>query len=320
MPLDPDIALMLARQEAGGYRGLAGLPPAHARAALRALTGVDRRDPADLPSVGSVEHLDLAPGIGARVYRPAAEGPVPTVVFLHGGGWVVGDLDTHDVPARLLCAEVQAVVVSVDYRLAPETRFPGAAEDALAATLAVIDRIGEFGGDDGSVVLAGDSAGANLAAVTALRLRDDGVPIAAQLLLYPAVDPAGDYPSRSENAVGYFLTDTDMRWFFDQYVGTDLTAEAAAALPSHPLLAPLRAADLSGVAPAVIATAEFDPLRDEGDAYADALRLAGVPVVHRRFPGLVHGFYGLPFPAAAAATSWAHASLRGMLEEDGPRR
>ncbi|WP_328707959.1 alpha/beta hydrolase [Streptomyces mesophilus] len=257
----------------------------------------------------------LAGSLPSRVYRPQATAPVPTVVYLHGGGWVAGDLDTHDVHARTLCRDLDAVVVSVDYRLAPEHRFPAAVEDAYAALTWVAQHVDAFGDDPARLAVAGDSAGATLSAVCAQQAHADGLPLAAQLLVYPSTDMGGAYPSRTENGEGYFLTTTELHWFFEQYLGVVPSYHAFAAFGADPRVAPLRAKGLSGLAPAVVATAEYDPLRDEGDAYAEALRRAGVRVEHRRFGGLVHGFYGMAHisPAAGEATAWIHAALKRLL-------
>ena len=313
MPLDPGTAAMLQQLRDQGAPPMAAGTPAQARAGLRAVSRVDQRDPAMLPPVDSVREEVLVGSLRARVYRPAASGPVPTVVYLHGGGFVIGDLDTHDLPARLLVIDVGAVVVSVDYRLAPEHPYPAGVDDASAAVEAVASRIGDFGGDPARLVVAGDSAGANLAAVAALRAREGGPELAAQLLLYPTVDPGGEYPSRVENAEGYFLTDEDMRWFFRQYTGFEPDDPEALRLAVDPEIAPLRAASLAGLPPAVVATAQYDPLRDEGEAYATALADAGVRVERRRFDGLIHGFYGSPLPGPLAATHEINAMLKSLL-------
>jgi acetyl esterase len=242
----------------------------------------------------------------------------PTVVFFHGGGWVAGDLETHDRQARLIAIETGAVVVSVDYRRPPETRFPGAFEDALAAVRQVIADIGEFGGDHSRVGVAGDSAGGNLAAAVAIACRDAGIKLAAQLLAYPVIDVAGNYadlkvnaryPSRAENAEGYFLSRAVMEWFAGHYLedpgqGVDWR------------VSPLRAKSLAGVAPAVVCTAWFDPLRDEGKAYADALAAAGVATKYHHGAGLIHGYFGLgdASETARAEAQRARADFKAMLD------
>lgn len=286
MPVDPDLVPLLEL--------IATAPPMHAgspeaaREAYRRLT-VQARAPEQVVPVASVEHATV-PGpageIPVRVYRPEAAGPVPTIVFFHGGGWVVGDLDTHDNMARTLCRDCSAVVVSVDYRLAPEAPFPAAVEDALAATRFVLEHAEKLGGD-ARVAVAGDSAGANQAAVVAQQLRDEGAPaLAGQLLVYPATDVTGDHPSRLENAEGYLLDLATMAWFLGHYA-------ADAGLHEDPRLSPLRHQDLAGLPPAVVVTAEYDPLRDEGQAYAAALTRAGVPTDVRCFEGLIHGFFDM---------------------------
>jgi acetyl esterase len=254
--------------------------------------------------------------LASRVYRVSSD-PSPTVVFFHGGGWVAGDLETHDRQARSLAIETGAVVVSVDYRRPPEVRFPGAFEDAFAAVRDVAGRIGEFGGDNNRIGVAGDSAGGNLAATSAIACRDAGIKLAGQLLVYPAVDASGNYadakenarfPSRAENAEGYFLSRAVMEWFAGHYLADK--AEGA-----DWRVSPLRAKNLAGVAPAVIATAWFDPLRDEGAAYAGALVNAGVAVKYHPGEGLIHGYFGLgeASEVAKAEAQRARADFRAML-------
>jgi acetyl esterase len=312
MPLDPETAMFLQELLARGIPATADSDVPTARAVLRGIAGVDRRDRASLPPIAEIRDSVLG-GVPVRIYRPSVSTTVPTVVYLHGGGFVIGDLDTHDLPVRLLATDLGAVVVSVDYALAPERPFPAGVDDAWAAFRAVAASIEDLGGDPQRLVVAGDSAGANLAAVTAIRARDEGVPLAAQLLAYPTVDPGGDYVSRGENAEGFFLTARDMDWFFHHYVGVDPASPEARALLDDPRIAPLRTPDLAGVAPAVIATAEYDPLRDEGVAYAAALVAAGVPVWHRTYPGLIHGFYGTPLEASLRATHEIDAALADLL-------
>ena len=231
----------------------------------------------------------------ARVYRPHAEGPLPTVLFLHGGGFVIGDLDTHDLACRTVAEHSRAVVVSLDYRLAPEHPFPAAVEDTLAAAEWLVEHTAELGGDHRTGV-AGDSAGGNLAAVTAQHLRDRGHELTAQLLIYPVTEMGADTDSFRDNAEGYFLDAETVLGFGAQYAGP------AGVDTGVPRLSP-RHGDLAGLAPAVVVTAQFDPLRDDGDGYARALAAAGVRVEHRQFPGLIHGFVdmGRHSPAADVA-------------------
>jgi acetyl esterase len=314
-PLDPVIAQIIPLLP---LRDPEIMTPQSAREALRALAAARAAIPP--PPVASVEDRRLkgASGpIAARVYRVSRERS-PTVVFFHGGGWVAGDLETHDRQARLLAIETGAVVVSVDYRRPPETRFPGAFEDAFAATRDVVGGIAEFGGDDARVGVAGDSAGGNLAAAVAIACRDAQINLAAQLLVYPVTDVAGNYadakenarfPSRAENAEGYFLSRAVMEWFAGHYLedaahGTDWR------------VSPLRAKTLAGLAPAIVCTAWFDPLRDEGKAYADALTAAGVATKYHHGAGLIHGYFGLGDASETARreAQRARADFKALLE------
>jgi acetyl esterase len=308
VPVDPSIAAVLAMLESAGVPPMYAGTPEAGRASFLALTA-GARTPEQLVPVASSEDGTVPGAAGdlrARVYRPEGDGPFPTVVFFHGGGWVIGDLDTHDNQARSVCRGARAVVISVDYRLAPEHPFPAAADDAVAAARYVAAHLGEFGGDD-RLAVAGDSAGGNLAAVAAQQLHADGTPVAAQFLIYPAVDSAGEYPSRVENAKGYFLEQPTMDWFYGHYA--DAWEDAA-----DPRLSPLHA-DLTGLAPALVVTAEFDPLRDEGEAYAEKLRAAGVRVEQQRYDGMIHGFFdmGPISPAAQAAIEESCARFGELL-------
>ncbi|NLU73612.1 alpha/beta hydrolase [Streptomyces sp. HNM0575] len=267
----------------------------HDAAEARRILALTMPQPPHLPPVGEVSDRlvpgpEGAPEVPVRVYRPheegSAPGGTPTVVFLHGGGWVLGSLDSHDSTVRAMCRASGAVIVSVGYRLAPEARFPEPADDAYAALCWAAENIADLGGDPGALLVAGDSAGGNLAAACTLMARERGGPaIAHQLLIYPSTDPAADTESRRVNAEGYFLTETAMRWYGAQYFGSpgDLT---------HHHAAPLRA-DLSGLPPAHVVTAGCDPLCDEGRAYAAKLRECGVPVTEAHFPGMFHGFLGV---------------------------
>lgn len=297
MPVDPHIAALLSMLEQSGAPPMYEGSPEEGRALYLQLTH-GARSPEQVVPVGATEDRTVPGAEGdlrARVYRPEGDGPFPTVVFFHGGGWVIGDLDTHDNMAREVCRGARAVVVAVDYRLAPEHPFPAAALDAVASARWVAKSLEEFGGDQ-RLALAGDSAGGNLAAVVAQALRDDGTPLVGQLLIYPAVDAEGEYPSRVENAKGYFLEKDTMDWFYGHYAGAWDDARDAR-------LSPLHGADLSGLPPAVVVTAEYDPLRDEGEAYGRALEAAGVRADVRRYDGMIHGFFDMgPFsPGAQAA-------------------
>ncbi|MET4261705.1 acetyl esterase [Bradyrhizobium sp. S3.12.5] len=314
-PLDPVIAQIIPLLP---LRDPATMTPQSARDSLRALAASRAAVPP--PPVDTVQDIKLKGGAGplnARVYRVGSV-PAPTVVFFHGGGWVAGDLETHDRQARNLAIETGAVVVSVDYRRPPETRFPGAFEDAFTATSDVFNRVAEFGDDAKRLGVAGDSAGGNLAAATAIACRDVGIKLAAQLLVYPVTDVVGGYadarenarfPSRAENAEGYFLSRAVMEWFAGHYL-----ADASHATDWR--VSPLRAASLAGLAPAIVTTAWFDPLRDEGAAYARALETAGVKVKHHEGAGLIHGYFGLgdASEVARAEAQRARADFKALLE------
>lgn len=248
-------------------------------------------------SVREVVLAGAAP-IVARVHRPAGAGPrAPGVVYLHGGGWVLGDVAGYSTTCSWLAARARAVVVSIDYRRAPEARFPAAVDDAVRAWRAVLSRAGELGLDPSRVAVAGDSAGGNLAAVVARRARAHDVRAPrAQLLVYPATDLRRCTSSHQTLSEGFLLTEATMEWFLEQYIDVPLR--------THPDASPLLADDHAGVCPAIIGTAGFDPLRDEGDQYAEKLSAAGVRVTHLSFAGLVHGFFGMwrASPAARAAS------------------
>ncbi len=315
MPLDPPVAAVLQLlADQGTPMSMVNGTPQEARDGFRAMT-VGIRDPATNAQVRAVEDSVIAGPAGdlaIRTYRPEADGPVPTVVYFHGGGFVIGDLDTQDDHARLICRDVNAVVVSVDYRLAPEHPFPAGFEDCLAATRWVADHIDELGGDAARIAVSGDSAGGNLAAAVAVACKDGGPSLKAQLLLYPGVDFRQDetlYPSRVENGEGYFLSAVDMAWFRDHYLGGETTHE------NDPRASVLLTEDLAGLPAAVVGTGEYDPLRDEGEAYATSLEKAGNTVVLHRFDGLIHGFFGMGAwsPASADAASQLCADLKAAL-------
>jgi acetyl esterase len=244
------------------------------------------------PELATIEDRRIDGPHGAiplRHYRPhggGEGGELPALVYFHGGGWTIGDLDTHDVICRTLAAAAGCAVVAVDYRLAPEHRFPVGLEDCWAATQWVLAEGGALGIDTGRVAVGGDSAGGNLAAAVALMARDAGMTLAYQLLIYPQLDLACDRPSHRLFAEGYMLTATSIAWFIGNYVRS--VADIADWRAS-----PLRAPSLAGVAPAFIVTAGFDPLRDEGAAYAERLAQSGVPARHAPYDGMIHGFAGM---------------------------
>jgi acetyl esterase len=260
------------------------------------------------PEIGAVSDL-RADHVPFRLYRPkgmSASTPLPALIFFHGGGWVIGDLETHDVLCRQLTAAAGISVVNVDYRLAPEHRYPAAVEDAWAAVRWVERHAAELAIDPTRLAVGGDSAGGNLAAVVALLARDHGGPsLALQVLTYPVTDVAAESPSYAEFADGFLLTRDSMRWFIEHYV-----PERKDRLDWR--ASPLRAASVAGVAPALVVTAGFDPLRDEGEAYARRLREAGVRVDTICYGGMIHGFapMGRLIESGNRAVAHAAASLR----------
>ncbi|MFE2327504.1 alpha/beta hydrolase [Streptomyces sp. NPDC059385] len=274
------------------------------------------RPAAARPRVGAVEDRSVpgppgAPPVPVRVYLPDPEqwpGPRPTVVFSHGGGWVLGDLDTHDTTARNISRAAGAAVVSVDYRRAPEHRFPAALEDVHAALCWAGAHLDELGGAPEALVVAGDSSGGNLAAASLLLARERGGPaVALQVLVYPALDAAQDSASYRSDAEGCFLTAAHMRWFWAQYLGPD-------GRPDDPLASPVRA-DPAGLPPAHVVVAGCDPLRDEGVAYHRRLNETGITSVLDVRPGLFHGFLALAgvLPVARAALDGLGGAIRSTL-------
>ena len=286
MSLDPQIAELIATLDSG-------FPPVHTMTGAQARATIRSRfvPTANPEPVGAVTDTWIpGPGgdIAVRIYRPVtAADALPVVVYAHGGGFVFCDLDSHDGLCRDLTNRTGAVLVSVDYRLAPEHPWPAAAEDLYTVTKWVADTAGTLGVNADRIVVGGDSAGGNLAAVTALMARDRGGPaLAAQLLLYPVIAADFDTDSYRLFGAGYYNPKPALQWYWDQYV-------PAAADRSHPYAAPL-GAELGGLAPAAVVIAGHDPLRDEGIAYADALEAAGVSVTRLPYPGGVHGFMTMP--------------------------
>jgi acetyl esterase len=308
--LDPTLQLALAGMHAFGINGLVvGQNAAASRAQLREMT-LGFGGPQIHVGVSEVSIPGPAGPIRARHYRASTPDPAPLVVFYHGGGWVIGDLDTHDPLCRLTCRDADVHVLSIDYRLAPEHPAPAAIDDAYAAFRWACEHAAELGATPGKVAVGGDSAGGNLAALVSLLARDDaargpGAPQPVlQWLLYPRTDFSAQTRSLSLFADGFLLTKTDIDWFNEQYLGASNIG------PADPRVSPLLADSLSDLPPALIATAGFDPLRDEGDSYAAALSAAGTDVDLRRLGSLTHGFASL-FPlgggSALAATELVSA-------------
>lgn len=289
-----------------------GLPPIQAGTPEAGRVGMRaRKDVTQAPAPEGVASQDLAaPGPGGKVpirlYRPeGATGALPVTLYLHGGGWVIGDLEVFDALCRRLCLASGAAVASVDYRLAPEHRFPAAIEDAQAALAFLRDEAAALGIDPGRIAVGGDSAGGNLATVLALHDRGATRPLAAQLLIYPATDMRADHPSVRENARGLMLEAETMEWFYGHYLGDD-------ALRHDWRASPLLAEDLSGLPQALVLTAGFDPLRDEGRAYADALSAAGTAAQYVCFARQIHGFVSMTriTPEAETAIDLSGSFLR----------
>lgn len=286
MGLDPQARFVLEQMEA------AGAPPMHTLTPEEARKTADFSQLAGIPEeVGKVENRTIPSPKGeipVRIYTPKGQGPFPALIFYHGGGWVIGNLDTVDVPCRLLTNRANCVVISVDYRMAPEHKFPAAAEDAYAAFRWVVENGFLIQVDADRVAVGGDSAGGNLAAVVALMDKESTNPsLAFQLLVYPVTNHSYETESYQENADGYLLTKDSMIWFWNHYLREKQDGQ-------NPYASPLLAENLSGLPPALVITAEFDPLRDEGEAYVNRLKEAGVQVEHTRYNGMIHGFFWMP--------------------------
>jgi acetyl esterase len=313
--LDPSLQMLLAAQKATGINGLVVADdPVATRVSNNALTRtLDERD-IRVAGIRPVSIPGPAGTIAARHYRPPAGGqPAPLVVFLHGGGWVFGDLDSHDSACRLICRDAGVHVLAVDYRLAPEHPAPAAVDDAYAAYRWAREHAAELGADPRRVAVAGDSAGGNLTAVVCRLARDAGDPMPSlQWLIYPVTDQRGQARSRSLLGDGFLLTKHDMDWFTDSYLrdsGLDRT---------DPIVSPLLADDLSGLPPALVITAGFDPLRDEGEQYAVKLQEAGVTVDHRVMTSMIHAFLNLNVLGGGVARANAEmiSALRAHLSHD----
>lgn len=310
MSLDPAVKALLDQLAANPAPKIWEGTPAEGRAMFQAMS--QALDPQGV-AIAKTENM-TAPGpagdIPVRIYTPMGGGTVlPGLVYFHGGGWVIGDLQTHEQVCRMLANESGARVVAVDYRLAPEHKFPAAVDDCFAATQWVEEQASALGIDPNRLAVAGDSAGGNLAAVVCQLAKQKGSPkIVFQLLIYPVTEARAKTASMRENAEGYFLEKAGMDWFFDQYL-------SSCEEEKDPRVSPLLASDLSGLPRAYVITAGYDPLRDEGKAYADKLNRAGVAAVHVNYDGLVHGFFNMTgvVPAAAEAVAAAGKAVREAL-------
>ncbi len=286
--LDPQAKLLIEKAEAAGNPELYELDPHAARKQFLELSKAVDVKPMN---VGSVEN-QLIPGpagkIALRFYRPTGvQGNAPALIYFHGGGWVIGDLDTHDGICRWICSQSGCVVASVDYRMAPEHKFPAPLEDCLAATFWIAENGEALGIDTARIAIGGDSAGGNLAAVVSQQARDQGGPsIAYQLLIYPATDLTMSEASHQELAEGYRLTKPLMEWFIGHYLHNESDR-------TDPRVSPLFCDDLNGLPKALVITAGFDPLRDEGIRYADELSSSGVETTHVCYDGMIHGFFSM---------------------------
>jgi acetyl esterase len=307
MPLHPQVKVVLDLMEKAG-------PPMHhlSPQQAREQTLAMRATKGDPEPVGKVEDRiikDSTGDIPIRIYTPNGRGPFPILVYFHGGGWVVGSVETVDASCRAFTNLANCVTVSVEYRLAPEHKFPEPLDDCYTATRWTALNAASFHGDPARIAVGGESAGANLAAAVALMAQERGAPsLTHQLLLYPVTNHAFDLPSHKANATGYFLTTEMMQWFWNHYLRNEADGE-------NPLASPLRAKRLQGLVPATIYTAEFDPLRDEGAAYATKLREAGIAVEYTCYEGLIHGFMGMAkvVDPAKKALADAGAALRKAL-------
>jgi acetyl esterase len=311
MPVHPEAQQLLAALDAAGLPPFEHMSVPQAREAAKGF--IDLQGEPEQIAVEDRKIPGPAGDVPVRVYTPAGDGLKPVIVYFHGGGWVIGDLDVCDNPVRRIANRTGAVVVSVDYRLAPEHVYPAAFDDSYAATAWVAEHAAELGGDPERIATCGDSAGANLAAAVAIAARDrHGPRLAAQLLIYPVTDFDFTTESYKQNGEGYLLTKGSMQWFWAHYLGAQELGKDAFACPA-------RADNLVGLPPAFVATAEFDPLRDEGEAYAANLRTAGVDVTAKRYDGMLHGFAWTlgATPSGAVLIDDLATAFRAALERRG---
>lgn len=314
MPLDPQIKAMRDRRQRDNVAQLYTLDLAQARAADLASIQEAGGDPEPVHEVLDRQMPGPGGDLPVRIYRPAAPGPLPVLVYFFGGGWVLGSIDTADGICRSLANRADCLVVTVGYRLAPEHRFPAAVEDCYAALRWVRAHAAELGADPTRLAVGGDSAGGNLAAAVTLLARDAGdVDLVGQLLVYPNTDQLADDGSLRENSDDWLFNHHSVAWYRQHYLATPEDA-------LNPLASPMRAESLAGLPPALVITAEYDPLRDQGERYARHLAEAGVAVDLSRYPGMVHGFFAMAgtVDAGRTAISEAAGQLRAwFIKSDG---
>jgi acetyl esterase len=299
MPLDPQAKFLLDMIGLTSLPGVETLTPQQARDRYKQLS--EMRKMMGQEPVHQVRDITVpgpAGGIPVRIYAPDIARPAPALIYFHGGGWVFGNIETHDHVCRALANQIPCVVLSVDYRLAPEAKFPAAVDDSYAATEWIAAHAGELGIDAKRIAVGGDSAGGNLSAIIAQVARDrKGPKLAYQLLIYPGIDMRMTAPSIEENAAGPLLTKASIEWFIGHYLNN-------AAEKTNPLASPGLAADVSGLPPAFIITAECDPLRDEAEEYGSRLQAAGVEVAIKRYAGMPHGFFSFTSGLDGATTAY----------------
>lgn len=310
MPVDPQVQALLEHLEAQGVPPFEQMNVSQAREVMSQFKAL-QAEPEEVAEVRNILVPGPAGRLPVRVYHPTSGTVLPLMVYFHGGGWVIGNVEVNDTACRALANATGAVVASVEYRLAPETKFPGPVEDAYAATRWLAEHAAELDADRNRLVVAGDSAGGNLAAVVALAARDRAGPqIAHQVLLFPVTAPArgSEFRSYTDNAEGYVLTRASMEWFWEHYLHSSEDE-------THPYASPLYARDFAGLPPATVVTAEFDPLRDEGLAYARKLSEAGVEVTSTTYDGMIHDFLLMSgaIDRAGELISWLGKELQTRL-------
>ena len=306
MTLDPQAKALLDKIEQSDTPPYNTLPVQEARELYDRASELAQGQPPAPQSVSALKIPGPASELDALLYRPDESGKLPVLIYFHGGGYTIGSLKSHDCVCRTLCVEAHCIVISLDYRLAPEHKYPAAVDDCFTATQWIANNIHSLGGDGQRIAVGGDSAGGNLAAVVCIKAREAGAPVLVhQLLIYPGTDMSCSFPSHKTFGQGYRLTNELIDWFYQHYFEADSNKDSW-------LASPLNADDLSELPPAFVLSAGFDPLQDEDKAYADKLAQAGVPVKYSHYPGMLHGFIAMPglFDKAREALSECAAELR----------